>query len=83
MLKKQVTELQQKSKDNEYIIRGKMHEKDEEMKALTERVNSMQTMLEELISTLPKAKDQNQVDTIARSLFSSGILKSIKNEPIF
>lgn len=29
MLKKQVAELQQKSKDNEYIIGGKMQERDE------------------------------------------------------
>jgi hypothetical protein len=76
VLKKQVAELQQKSKDNEYIIRGKMQEKDEQMKVLTTRVNSMQSMLEKLIVGLNKTTDQQQLNTLAESMFASGILKS-------
>lgn len=34
VLQKEVAELRQKSKDNEYIIRGKLQEKDEEMKSM-------------------------------------------------
>lgn len=57
ILKKQVAELQQKSKDNEYIIRGKIQEEDEELRILTERVNSMQSMMEKLILSLSYTTD--------------------------
>ena len=76
ILKKQVAELQQKSKDNEYIIRGKIQEKDEELRILTERVNSMQSMMEKLILSLSRTNDQQQLNTLTESMFASGILKS-------
>jgi hypothetical protein len=45
ILTKQVAELKQKSKDSEYIIRGKLQEKDEQIKTLTEQFSSMQSMI--------------------------------------
>jgi hypothetical protein len=50
ILQKEVAELQQKSKDNEYVIRGKLQEKDEEMKTMKEQVNTMQSQLQTLES---------------------------------
>jgi seryl-tRNA synthetase len=76
ILKKEVAELQQKSKNNEYIIRGKLQEKDEEMKTMKEQVNTMQSQLQTLISTLVNIKDQNQVNQTAQMLYKSGILNN-------
>jgi integrase/recombinase XerD len=44
-------------------------------KAMEERVNRMQSILEKLIAGLSKTTDQQQANTIAQSLFSSGMLK--------
>ena len=55
ILQKQVAELNEKTKDNEYIIRGKLEEKDEQIKNLSEKFNSMQSMLERVITGLGKA----------------------------
>jgi hypothetical protein len=50
---------------------------DEEIKfkAMEERLNDMQSMLERLIAGFSKTTDQQQANTIAQSLFSSGMLK--------
>ena len=42
---------------------------------MEERFNNMQSMLEKLIAGLSKTADQQQANTIAQSLFSSGMLK--------
>jgi hypothetical protein len=76
ILKKEVAELQQKSKNNEYIIRGKLQEKDEEMKTMKEQVNTMQSQLQTLISTLGSIRDQNQVNQTAQMLYKSAILNN-------
>jgi len=76
ILKKEVAELQQKSKNNEYIIRGKLEEKNEEMKTMKEQVNTMQSQLQTLISTLGNIKDQNQVNQTAQMLYKSGMLNN-------
>jgi integrase/recombinase XerD len=44
-------------------------------KAVEERLNDMQSMLERLIAGFSKTTDQQQANTIAQSLFSSGMLK--------
>ena len=75
VLKKQVAELNEKSKNTEYIIRGKLEEKDEQIKNHSDKFNTMQSMLEKVIAGLGKATDQQQVNTMAASLFSSGVLK--------
>jgi integrase len=74
VLQKEVAELQQKSKDNEYIIRGKLQEKDEEMKSMEQRVNTMQSQIQALIIAIGNTKDQNQVNNMAKTLYNSGIL---------
>jgi hypothetical protein len=45
-------------------------------RSLEERINIMQGMMEKLISDLSKTTDQQQRNTIAQSLFSSGVIKS-------
>jgi hypothetical protein len=75
VLQKQVEELNEKSKNNEYIIRGKLEEKDEQIKNLSERFNSMQSMLEKVITATTQVQNPQQFSAIAQSLFTSGVLK--------
>jgi integrase/recombinase XerD len=49
---------------------------DMRFRAIEERFNNMQSMLEKLIAGLGKATDQKQINTMTQSLFSSGILRS-------
>ena len=74
-LKTQVKELEQKNFEKEYIIKGKLQEKDEQIKSLTDQFSSMKNMLESLVKGLSETKDQQQANTVAQSLFSSGMLK--------
>ena len=48
---------------------------DMKFKAMEERFNNMQSMIEKLISHLTNTTDQQQANSIAQSLFTSGILK--------
>ena len=48
---------------------------DMKFRAIEERFNNMQTMLEKLITGLAKTTDQCQLNSIARSLYSSGALE--------
>jgi hypothetical protein len=81
ILQKQVAELNEKSKNNEYIIRGKLEEKDEQFKNLSEKFNSMQLMLEKIITaTTTQVQNPQQFGAIAQSMFSSGMLKVEEEE---
>jgi hypothetical protein len=76
VLNKQIHKLEEKNKENEYVIKGKLQEKDEQIKSLTDQFSSMKNMIESLVKGLSENKDQQQANTIAQSLFSSGMLKS-------
>jgi hypothetical protein len=52
VLQKQVAELTEKSKDNEYIIKAKMQEKDEEIKSMKEQMKSMHQSQKEIMALL-------------------------------
>ena len=45
-LKKQVQKLEEENKNSEYIIKGRLQEKDEQIKSLTDQFSSMKNMLE-------------------------------------
>ena len=49
---------------------------DMEFRALEEKFNNIQIMLEKLVSSLSNASDQQKLNTVAEAMFSSGILKS-------
>jgi hypothetical protein len=51
-------------------------EEDVKFRAMEERLNNMQQMLEKLVSGMSRASDQQKLNTMAESLFSSGILKA-------
>jgi methyl-accepting chemotaxis protein len=73
-LQKKVDDLANKSRDNDYILRGKLLEKDEEMKLMKQQLNTMQSQIQTLIATIGNTKDQTQVNNVAKTLYDSGIL---------
>ncbi|MGC2684677.1 MAG: hypothetical protein WA323_22685 [Candidatus Nitrosopolaris sp.] len=70
---KQLAELKQKSKDNEYIVTGKLQEKDEELKTMKEQFNTMQSQLQTLLSILSST---GQGQEIAKKLIEQGTYKA-------
>ena len=50
-------------------------------RAMEERFNSMQSMLDKLVAGLSKATDQQQLNFMAESLFASGVLKGSNPNP--
>jgi predicted amidophosphoribosyltransferase len=53
--------------------------KNEDKLALMEvRVDVMQDMMEKLVINLSKTKDQKEINMVAQSMFSSGVLKQVK-----
>ena len=80
-LEKQVKELSAQNENNEYVIKGKLQEKDEQIQILSEQYNTIQARLESLIMKLDNMHDQEEVDKLASNLFSAGILNtSLKND---
>jgi integrase len=51
VLKKQVQELTEQSKSNEYIIKGKLQEKEEQIEALTKKQEQFEQLLQSLIDS--------------------------------
>jgi nitrogen fixation/metabolism regulation signal transduction histidine kinase len=66
--------LQQNSKNNEYVIRGKLQEKDEEIKSMKQQFNVMQSQLQTLISAIGHASEPDRTE-IAKQLIENGIYK--------
>lgn len=75
VLNKQIHHLEEKNKENEYIIKGKLQEKDEEIKGLKEQFTKMESMISNLVTNLGKMKQQDEINVMASSLYSSGILR--------
>jgi integrase len=73
-LKITVEELTQKSKDNEYIIKAKLQEKDDQIKAITDQFSQMQDQMQSLLSSLG-SMNENEKSYFAKQLFNSGIYK--------
>lgn len=53
-------------------------EKEDKLKRMEERFDVIQSMMEKLIVGLFTTTDQQQLNTIAKTIFSSGILKMLK-----
>ena len=56
ILQRQVTELTEKSKNNEYIIKSKLQEKDEELKKVIEKMLIMQQEQKEMRTQLTRQR---------------------------
>jgi hypothetical protein len=51
VLEKQMTELKEKSNDNEYIIKGKLQEKDEQINQLIKKQEKFEQLIHSLIES--------------------------------
>jgi hypothetical protein len=58
-LTKEVKELREKSKDNEYIIKGKLHEKDKQILKLERKQQKFEQFIQSLIDS-GQIKERNQ-----------------------
>jgi hypothetical protein len=54
--------------------------KEDELKIMKEQFNSMQSQFQALITAIGNIKDQRQVDTMAKTLYYSGILNTSSAE---
>jgi hypothetical protein len=59
VLQKQVDRIKQETKDNEYVIRGKLQEKNEEMRSMKEELTSMRSQMNDVLEVLKIAKSHN------------------------
>ena len=81
ILQKQVSELKEKSRDSEYIIKGKLHEKDKQIEAMNEKYDLLQSQIQTLFSALSTA-DQSSKNELAKRMFQNGIYKPVIKEEI-
>jgi hypothetical protein len=58
-LQKQVEVLNEKSKEENYIIKGKLSEKDEEIRPMKEELSSMRSEMNDVLEVLKIAKSKN------------------------
>jgi len=63
VLQRQVTELTEKSKDNEYIIKAKLQEKDDEVRNMKDQIMALQEAQKEILECL---KYPDKLAAIAR-----------------
>lgn len=68
-LKIKVEELSEKSKDNEYVIKARLQEKDEEVKEMKEQIFK-------IMSTLNNLVDQGSRNKLAKDLYAKGIYQT-------
>lgn len=79
-LEKQVTQLAQQSRVENYVIKGQLLEKEEQIKSLSIKFDNLQSMVESMVSSLANSNDQQDLNAVAKTMFSSGILKSSKSK---
>jgi hypothetical protein len=80
ILQKQVSELREKSKDNEYIIKAKLQEKDDQIRNMENQFTVMQSQVQALISTLGSIGVSSK-NEIAKQLIQKGMYKSADQNP--
>jgi integrase len=80
ILQKEVTELKEKSKDSEYIIKAKLQEKDDQIRNMEKQFTVMQSQVQALISTLGGI-DVSSKNEIAKQLIQKGMYKSADQNP--
>jgi len=58
-LERQVKELNEKSKEENYIIKGKLSEREEEIRSMKEELISMRSEMNDVLEVLKIAKSKN------------------------
>jgi len=74
VLQNQLKELNEKSKDNDYLINAKLHEKDEQIKVITEQFSEIKNQMQSLLSSL-SSMNESEKSNFAKQLFKGGLYK--------
>ena len=64
----------EKNQNNEYIIKGKLQEKDEEVKGLEKKYNDMHDILKKVLTSL-SSSDEMGKQSVAKTLIENGVFK--------
>ena len=59
----------------DYIVKGQLLEKEDQIKSLSDKFDNLQSMVEKMIQSLATDSTQQDLYTIAKTMLSSGILK--------
>ncbi len=73
-MKIQIERLNEKSKESNYIIEGKLAEKEKEMSSMKNQLENVQSQLSVIISALPTLTPASR-DELAKRLFQKGVYK--------
>jgi vacuolar-type H+-ATPase subunit I/STV1 len=73
-LEKQVKELKEKSKDNDYLIKAKLQQKDEQIKIIGDQFSEMKNQMQSLLSSL-SSMNETEKSNFAKQLFKGGTYK--------
>jgi len=73
-LNKKIEELEEQNKTSIYVIKGKMEEKDEKVKELESKYQTMNSVLQNLIKSISSV-DESGKQTIAKQLIKNGIFQ--------
>jgi hypothetical protein len=73
-LQEQVNELSEKTRDNDYIIKAKLQEKDEQIETITDQFSEIKNQMQSLLSSL-SSMNETEKTKFARQLFKGGIYK--------
>jgi len=76
-LQKQLNEYTEKNNEETYLIKGKLQQRDEQIKSLSDQFSSMKDILNHLVKGLSETKDHQQVNNVIQSLFSSGVIEGV------
>ncbi|KAA2279070.1 hypothetical protein [Candidatus Nitrosocosmicus sp. SS] len=74
-LKNDLTKYEQKNQDDIFLIKGKLQEKDEAIRLLSDQFSSLKIVVDQLINGLSTSRDQDQVDSVIKSLYSTGLIQ--------
>lgn len=74
-IKKDLVKYEEKSREDIYMIKGRLQERDEQVKLLTEQFSSMKKIIDQLVNGLSQSKDETQVNFVVKSLYDSGLLQ--------
>jgi integrase len=72
--KKQILEMKEEARENEYTIMTKLKEKDVEIKTIRDKFSQMQSQMQSLLSSL-SLMNETEKSTFAKQLFRGGIYK--------
>jgi hypothetical protein len=79
-LEKQVIELKEKTKDNEYIIRAKLQDKDKQIQNMNEKYELLQSQIQTIMSALSNA-DQSSKNELSKQLLQTGFFDKTRQQP--